>query len=63
MDRDTYLIVDGEGRVYVAIGADAPNIHSDEDIMDLFIAENKVLGKCEVKQISDKLICAKCKES
>lgn len=63
MDRDTCLVVDSDGRIYVAVGATAPNIHSDKDAISLFVAENKVFGKCEVKQISDRLICVECRKS
>lgn len=51
MERQTFLVVDANGHISIGARDTTPGIHSDEDLVELFVAENKIFGKCEVKQI------------
>lgn len=51
MDRRTYLAVDSDGNFFVGINGENEDIHSEKDLVELFIAENKVFGVCEVVEV------------
>ena len=48
--RMTWLAIDEEGRTYIASEGYGDMIHTEEDLVRLFVEENKKYGKCEVKK-------------
>lgn len=51
MDRRTYLAVDANGKFFVGIDGASEDIHTEKDLVELFIAENRVFGECEVMEV------------